>query len=91
MITDIVDNWGVHPEFKKHLTYNIIMEMDIYQLEEVIEQFKINIRMDIAAKLIQTSFKTYKLRNLFLKNYRARTKAALKIQKQFKVFRFRKF
>ncbi len=37
MISDILANWGRYPEFKKHLTYNIIMEIDIYQLEEVIE------------------------------------------------------
>ena len=37
LITDIQRNWGNHPTLKRHLSYNIIMEMDIFQLEEVIE------------------------------------------------------
>jgi hypothetical protein len=52
LITDIQENWGNHPSLKKHLSYNIIMEMDIHQLEEVIEQLKVDIKMEHAANMI---------------------------------------
>jgi hypothetical protein len=55
------------------------MEMDIVELESVIETLKMDIRMDLAAKHIQRSYQTHKLRRRFLKAWHNRVIAAKKI------------
>ena len=46
IVKDILKNWKQYPQFRYHLTYDIIIKMRIDQLYKIVEQLKSQIVMD---------------------------------------------
>ena len=52
LINDIMLNWSRYPQLRYQLSFKILMELDLRELEEIIETQKLTIRMEEAAILI---------------------------------------
>lgn len=91
VILDIQENWAQFPQFEEILSYDRIMSMDLDHLQYMIEDLKLRLRMEEAARKIQQRFRSY-LHEVTTANYhRAREEAAKRIQRQWKVHRMRRF
>ena len=91
VILDIQENWAPFPQFEEILSYDRIMSMDLDQLQYMIEDLKLRLRMEGAARKIQQRFRSY-LHKVTTDNYHdVRADAARRIQRQWKVHRMRRF
>ena len=76
VILDIQENWAQFPQFEEILSYDRIMSMDLDHLQYMIEDLKLRLRMEEAARKIQQRFRSY-LHEVTTANYhRAREEAA---------------
>lgn len=79
VILDIQENWADFPQFEEILSYDRIMSMDLDHLQYMIEDLKLRLRMDVAARKIQQRFRSH-LHEVTTENYhRAREEAAKRI------------
>ena len=59
MINDIMLNWSKYPQLRYQMSFKILMELDLNELEEIIETQKLNIRMEEAATYIQQQYRAW--------------------------------
>ena len=72
--------------YDKSFSYDLMINKSVEELQAAVEDLKLNIRMDEAARTISRCFSHYIARKRVRIKVRERNNAARKIQKQWKFF-----
>ena len=91
MIFEILRDKDSYPQIENILNYDDLIEMDAAKVSKIMQNIKFEKTMNTAATLIQKFWRGNKIRIVYKNLLRKRNKCAIKIQRQWKVFRRNQF